>query len=61
MENTREMMNSHQIIYQFCIENNISITYINKLLYRKDYDEIEKILNLKKGTIKLYDSEYIKG
>jgi hypothetical protein len=60
MENTREMKNMIQIIYEYCIEKNISIHYINKLLYRKDYDEIENILNLDKGTLVLYENEYIK-
>ena len=60
MQNTREMKNSIQIIYEYCIENNISIHYINKLLNRNDYDEIENILNLNKGTLKLYDREYKK-
>lgn len=60
MENTREMKNMIQIIYEYCIEKNISIHYINKLLYRNDYDEIENILNLDKGTLKLYNDEYLK-
>ena len=60
MQNTREMKNMIQIIYDYCIENNICIHYINKLLYRNDYDEIENILNLDKGTLKLYDREYKK-
>lgn len=60
MENTREMKNTIQIIYEYCIEKNISIHYINKLLYRNDYNEIENILNLDKGTLKLYDREYKK-
>lgn len=59
-KNTKEMKNTIQLIYEYCIDNNISITYINKLLYKKDYDEIENILNLNKGTIELYNSEYIK-
>ena len=60
MENTREMKNMIQIIYEYCIEKNISIHYINKLLNRKDYDKIENILNLDKGTLVLYENEYIK-
>ena len=60
MENTREMKNTIQIIYEYCIENNISILYINKLLYRNDYDKIEEILHLDKGTLKLYNEEYLK-
>lgn len=60
MQNTREMKNTIQIIYEYCIEKNISIHYINKLLYRNDYDEIENILNLDKGTLVLYENEYIK-
>lgn len=59
MQNTREMKNTIQIIYEYCIEKNISIHYINKLLYRNDYDEIENILNLDKGTLKLYNDEYL--
>ena len=54
------MKNMIQIIYEYCIEKNISIHYINKLLYRNDYDEIENILKLDKGTLKLYNDEYLK-
>lgn len=61
MENTREMKNTHQIVYEYWMEKSfLNLNKLNKLLKNKNYNVIEDLLNIPNGTIKLYDREYKK-
>ena len=61
MENTREMKSTTQIIYEYFMEKKyLNLNKLNKLLKNKDYSRIEDLLNIPRGTIKLYDREYKK-